>query len=244
MLRRAGVGGAAGRYSEWRRAAGRTTTDNLNPSSRCAPRTRNRMATSNVAPPQHSSAYADDSASRVAGVMASRSCVRTRVASRLWCASRHVVSITSVPGCARTAVANALGPCFRNTSRRRGPPARPPAAPLPLLPPPPVDVAPVGSTLTSVRGSGRRGTVGDEMSGGGPVAPSAGSGPFTATDDRYRSSFSPRFCASRRATSTSGCVSMKRVVTAPPRKAGCASTLSRKLRVERGVGVETGRQCF
>jgi len=39
------------------------------------------------------------------------SMVRRRVARRDWCASRHVVSMISVPGYSRTALANASGPC-------------------------------------------------------------------------------------------------------------------------------------
>ena len=49
---------------------------------------RKRRATSNVAPPQHSRDAALRMTCPVAGAARSRSCVRTRVASRLWWASR------------------------------------------------------------------------------------------------------------------------------------------------------------
>jgi len=72
---------------------------------------RNLIATSNVAPPQHSSEYAFASAQLVSLAMLAMSIVRKRVASRDWWASRHVVSMMSVPGYSRTALAKASGPC-------------------------------------------------------------------------------------------------------------------------------------
>ena len=71
---------------------------------------KNRIATSNVAPPQHSSEYALASAQLVSLAMLAISIVRRRVASSDWCASRHVVSMMSVPGYSRTALAKASGP--------------------------------------------------------------------------------------------------------------------------------------
>lgn len=71
---------------------------------------KNRIATSNVAPPQHSSEYALASAQLVSLAILAISIVRRRVASSDWCASRHVVSMMSVPGYSRTALAKASGP--------------------------------------------------------------------------------------------------------------------------------------
>lgn len=71
---------------------------------------KKRIATSNVAPPQHSSEYALASAQLVSLAILAISIVRRRVASSDWCASRHVVSIMSVPGYSRTALAKASGP--------------------------------------------------------------------------------------------------------------------------------------
>jgi hypothetical protein len=71
---------------------------------------KNLMATSNVAPPQHSSEYALASAQLVSLAILAMSIVRSRVARSDWCASRHVVSIMSVPGYSRTALAKASGP--------------------------------------------------------------------------------------------------------------------------------------
>ena len=71
---------------------------------------KKRIATSNVAPPHISSEYAFASAQLVSFAMFTISIVRRRVASKDWCASRHVVSMISTPGYSRTAFANASGP--------------------------------------------------------------------------------------------------------------------------------------
>ena len=51
----------------------------------------------------------------VAGAISSSSRVRMRVASSDWCASRHVVSVSSSPSCARTRLANPSGPLHSST---------------------------------------------------------------------------------------------------------------------------------
>ena len=116
---------------------------------------RNRSETSNVAPPHISSEYADASASAVAGADAKRSRVRMRVASALWCASRHVVSMSSKPSCPRTALANPAGPSSSSTCFN-----------------------PRGGWASSGRGGTGSSTV-----GAGPTAPGC-LAPFTATSPR------------------------------------------------------------
>ena len=71
------------------------------------------MATSNVAPPQHSSEKQAGWPSRElnSGPDLTRSIVRRRVASRLWWASRIVVSVTSTFVCSPSHLASASGPC-------------------------------------------------------------------------------------------------------------------------------------
>ena len=71
---------------------------------------RKRMETSKVAPPQFSSDISGAIVCAVAGAASSSSRVRMRVASSDWCASRHVVSVSSSPSCARTAFAKPSGP--------------------------------------------------------------------------------------------------------------------------------------
>ena len=76
---------------------------------------RKRRATSYVAPPQHSTLSSCGVVRATCGATATRSRVRTRVASSDWCASRNVVSVTATSCCSRSARGEALGP---SASRR------------------------------------------------------------------------------------------------------------------------------
>ncbi len=80
---------------------------------------RKRSATSYVAPPQHSTDSSSGSVRPTYGATRSRSLVRTRVASRDWCASRKVVSVTSTPVRERRSAAKPSGPS--SSSRCREP---------------------------------------------------------------------------------------------------------------------------
>ncbi len=81
---------------------------------------RKRSATSYVAPPQAST----DSSSGVRraryGAAATRSFVRTLVASSDWCASRKVVSVIARAVCARRPRANSSGPTSSSRCREPG----------------------------------------------------------------------------------------------------------------------------
>ena len=78
---------------------------------------RKRSATSNVAPPQHSSEKSSGSSRARYPAAPSMSNVLIRVANSDWCASRNVVSVTATAGWARSAAANAAG----SSSRWRDP---------------------------------------------------------------------------------------------------------------------------
>ena len=76
---------------------------------------RKRSATSYVAPPQASTESSPGRVCATAGAAASRSRVRTRVASRDWWASRNVVSVTASAVCSRRVRAKPSGPCSSST---------------------------------------------------------------------------------------------------------------------------------
>ncbi len=76
---------------------------------------RNRSATSYVAPPHASSDHSSGVVRATCGATASRSRVRTRVASSDWWASRNVVSVTATSFCSRSRRANSSGPTLSSS---------------------------------------------------------------------------------------------------------------------------------
>lgn len=102
---------------EWHEGGLRITTDTLTKRSQGSSY-KNRMATSNVAPPQHSILKALARAWLVSFAIFAISIVLRRVANNDWCASRHVVSMISVPGYSRTALAKPSGPFSSKTLRQ------------------------------------------------------------------------------------------------------------------------------
>mmetsp|Transcript_9721 Transcript_9721/g.24162 ORF Transcript_9721/g.24162 Transcript_9721/m.24162 type:complete len:219 (-) Transcript_9721:1442-2098(-) len=161
---------------------------------------RKRSATSNVAPPHISSEPAFCRMCEVAGATLSMSMVRMRVASRDWCASRMVVSVSSTPLCARTALAQPSAPSRSYTLRH------------------PILEGPAASM---------RGGTGCTLAGGGPVAP-GWSGPLTTISARYMSSLEERSEPwPSKLNRSRAFFSMKLVLHSPSRNSGWRSTFSR-----------------
>ena len=101
-----GVAGAQQHLEQDVRDALRAAASSRSHGSSC----RNRIDVSNVAPPHISRLNRSGVRCATASATASRSYVRTRVASSDWCASRIVVSVNSSRFCLRTHSANFSGP--------------------------------------------------------------------------------------------------------------------------------------